>query len=119
MTEKFRKYYCLFRRTGEKIPSTMTLEANDPSDAIAEMCNRLGVFSTTSIAEFEILEVLGDNKYAPAAQKFATGTPATNRMSKAKALTVVPDVTPVPSKSAEETKPASERVYTHYQTKAA
>lgn len=63
------KYHAVFKKEGSATPLTVLLTAASVTDAIIEMCTAAGVSGTTSITEFEILEVLGSDKYARVAMK--------------------------------------------------
>ena len=77
-----REYHAAFRKNGERIPSSMTFRADNPTEAISTMCKNLGVMGTMSLEEFEILEVLGNNRYASAAIKVAKSTTTKERLDK-------------------------------------
>lgn len=124
-----REYYATFRKNGERIPSSMTFRADNPTEAISTMCTNLGVMGTMSLEEFEILEVLGNNKYASAAIKVAKSATTKERLEKlSRKDNVLPAVTPpaappsVPPSSppvADAIGGREEKSYNTYQREAA
>ena len=63
------KFFATARLVGAVVPRQATVEAATTLGAIEKLCELLGVSTTTDIEEFELLEVLGGDKYRSAARK--------------------------------------------------
>lgn len=117
---KFRNYHAVFRREGEKIPSSVEFMADNPTDAINVMCDKIGVHSTNSVAEFQILEVLGPNRFAEAAIKVAKSRSVGERIARVSAAREArPAISSTVETKTEPAKPVSEKKYIPYTCKAA
>lgn len=63
------KYFAVIKLSSKNLPQKMTFNAEGVSEAIKEMTKLAGVSSTINIAEFDLMEVLGNDTYRPAAIK--------------------------------------------------
>lgn len=66
------KYHASVKRHGDSVPQRVMLDAEHIGKAIELMCAACSVKSTGDLAEFEILEVVGEDNYRIAARKIAS-----------------------------------------------
>ena len=64
-------YQATARKVGYSSSFTLKYQADNDIAAVAELCDASNVESTSGLVEFEILEVLGKDRYRVAAEKYA------------------------------------------------
>lgn len=62
-------YFAVIKLSPTSTPMKAAFIASDVNDALKEMCRVVRCTTTTEIAEYDLLEVLGDNKYREVASK--------------------------------------------------
>lgn len=64
-------YFATARKEGYPKPFSLHFNADNPMEAIKELCKAADAHDTSGLVEFEILEVLANNQYRIAASKSA------------------------------------------------
>lgn len=73
-----KKYFGVIKRDNASSPYRLNLEAKSLGDALDDMFYYVGAERQDQVEEYELYEVIGNNKYVPVASKIrSTKTPST------------------------------------------
>lgn len=87
-------YHATAKKAGQSTPFSVSFHADDPTAAIGELCDAAGVYNTSGLSEFEILEVMGHGHYRRAALKEGRSTTTQERLAANTAPVVPPSTEP-------------------------
>ncbi len=79
MAEKVQvenKYFAVVRKQGDIRPVSFNLAAMSLREALDDMCYYAGVEDLDSIEEYELLQIIGLNKYVPVSLKIKSNRPS-------------------------------------------
>lgn len=96
-------YFAIIRLKRNDAPLKMSFQAHGTSKAILEMLKGAGCSSISEVKEYEILEILENNKYVPVAARYPPGSESLGRNWAPTTESAPPkeSVTPPPVPSAE------------------
>lgn len=77
-------YFAVIKTNFNATPMSLSFTAENPTEALKQMCKACNCTTTNELAEYDLLEVVGKDKYRPVAAKIgsdihkptATPTPA-------------------------------------------